>query len=100
MAGNLLTWQEEGGQAFEVADGILPGFTVRLSGGSGTGVGSEGPSNLTMESMNIDIESDEDITGSPRVVSRLFEHRIPRRRRHEEAWRLRGQPHRLQRGQP
>ena len=68
LAGNLLTWQEEGGDAFEVKDGILPVFTVTLSGGSGTGIGSEGPSKLTSESMNIDIESDEDINGSPRVI--------------------------------
>ena len=50
-----------------VQDGILPVFTVTLSGGSGTGVGSEGPSKLTNAAMDIAIESDEDINGSPQV---------------------------------
>ena len=67
LAGNLLTWQEEDAQEFEVNDGILPVLTVTLSGGSGTGVGSESPSNLTNAAMDIAIESDEDINGSPNV---------------------------------
>ncbi len=73
LAGNLLTWQEPidgqdgGDKEIEVNDGILPVFTVTLSGGSGTGVGSESPSRLTENAMDIDIESDEDINGSPTV---------------------------------
>ena len=73
LAGNLLTWQEsidgkgEGVKVVEVADGILPVFTVTLSGGSGTGVGSESPSKLTKSAIDISIESDEDINGSPKV---------------------------------
>ncbi len=67
LAGNVLGWQEKDAEAFEVNDGILPVFTLTLSGGSGTGVGSEGPSKLTNAAMNIDIASDEDITGSPKV---------------------------------
>ena len=67
LAGNLLTWQEEDAQEFTVNDGILPVFTVVLSGGSGTGVGSESPSKLTSGAMDIAVESDEDINGSPLV---------------------------------
>ena len=67
LAGNLLTWQEEDAEAFMVQDGILPVFSVTLSGGSGTGVGSERPSRLTSAAMDIAIESDEDINGSPKV---------------------------------
>ena len=67
LAGNLLTWQEQDADAFAVNDGILPVFTVALSGGSGTGVGSESPSKLTNGAMDIAIESDEDINGSPNV---------------------------------
>ena len=68
LAGNLLTWQEGDAQEFTVNDGILPVFTVVLSGGSGTGVGSEGPSKLTSGAIDIAIESDEDINGSPLVA--------------------------------
>ena len=53
LAGNLLTWQEEDAQEFTVNDGILPVFSVVLSGGSGTGVGSESPSKLTSGAMDI-----------------------------------------------
>ncbi len=73
LAGNLLTWQEPldgesgGVKVVDVKDGILPVFTVTLSGGSGTGVGSEGPSRLTSGAMDIAIESDEDVNGSPKV---------------------------------
>ena len=67
LAGNLLTWQEEDAEAFMVQDGILPVFSVNLSGGSGTGVGSESPSRLTSAAMDIAIESDEDVNGSPKV---------------------------------
>ena len=63
----MLGWQEKDAEAFKVQDGILPIFTLTLSGGSGTGVGSESPSKLTNAAMDIDIESDEDINGSPKV---------------------------------
>ena len=81
LAGNLLTWQEpldgkdNGIKVVEVKDGILPVLTVTLSGGSGTGVGSESPSKLTNAAIDIAIESDEDINGSPRSQwsVRIFE---------------------------
>lgn len=68
LAGNVLGWQEKDAEAFKVKDGILPVFTLTLSGGSGTGVGSEGPSKLTNAAMDIAIASDEDINGSPKVI--------------------------------
>ena len=68
LAGNLLTWQEEDAEAFEVNDGIQPVFTLTLSGGSGSGVGSESPSKLTNAAMDISIDSDEDVNGSPKVA--------------------------------
>ena len=68
LAGNILGWQEEDAEAFEVQDGILPVLTLTLSGGSGTGVGSEGPSKLTNAAMDIAIASDEDINGAPQVA--------------------------------
>ncbi len=67
LAGNILSWQESAAEAFKVEDGILPVFTVTLSGGSGTGVGSESPSRLTKAAIDVSIESDEDINGSPNV---------------------------------
>ena len=68
MAGNILSWQEKTAEAFKVKDGILPVFTLTLSGGSGIGVGSESPSKLTEAAMDISISSDEDINGAPRVA--------------------------------
>ena len=80
MAGNLLTWQETGGAddpddpdevgagPFTLKDGILPVFTVKLSGGSGTGIAHESPSMLTNKAIDIAIESDEDINGAPKVI--------------------------------
>ncbi len=68
LAGNILGWQETNAEAFEVKDGILPVFTLHLSGGSGTGSGSEGPSSLTNNAIEVAIESDEDINGAPRVA--------------------------------
>ncbi len=73
LAGNLLTWQEDLTEddatvnEIKLKDGILPVFTVVLSGGSGTGVGSEGPSKLTNGAMDISIASDEDINRTPNV---------------------------------
>ena len=68
MAGNILSWQEKAAKAFKVKDGILPVFTLTLSGGSGTGIGSESPSKLTAAAMDISISSDEDINGAPSVA--------------------------------
>ena len=68
MAGNILSWQEKNAEAFQLHDGILPVFTLTLSGGSGTGVGSEGPAKLTNAAMDIAIASDEDINGAPQVA--------------------------------
>lgn len=68
MAGNVLTWQEKDAEAFNVNDGILPVFSLTLSAGSGTGVGSEGPNKLTNGAIDISIASDEDINGAPRVA--------------------------------
>ena len=42
--------------SFAVNDGILPVFTVTLSGGSGTGVGREGPTQLTNEAIDVAID--------------------------------------------
>ena len=74
LAGNILSSAEhivatngERVTSFKVNDGILPVFTLVLSGGSGTGVGSEGPAELTNEAIDIAIESDEDINGAPKV---------------------------------
>ena len=65
-AGNRLT----GGDvtAFDAKDGISPIITVTLSGGSGTGEGSEGPSMLTKNSIVATISSDEEIYATPYLV--------------------------------
>ena len=65
-AGNRLT----GGDVspFEANDGISPVITVSLSGGSGTGEGSEGPSSLTRNSIVVTIEADEEINATPSLV--------------------------------
>ena len=68
LAGNILASQEKAADAFKLKDGILPKFTLTLSGGSGTRAGSEGPSKLTETAMDISISSDEDINGAPRVA--------------------------------
>ena len=74
FAGNILSSAEhiveangERVSSFKVSDGILPVFTLTLSGGSGTGVGSESSAQLTNEVIDIAIESDEDINGAPKV---------------------------------
>ena len=78
MAGNILSSAEhilkadpnntERVTSFKVRDGILPVFTLTLSNGSGTGSGNEGAAKLTKEAIDIAIESDEDITGAPKVA--------------------------------
>ncbi len=74
LAGNILSSAEhivkpngDRVSSFKVKDGILPVFTLTLSGGSGTGTGGEGPDKLTKEAIDIAIESDEDINGAPKV---------------------------------
>ena len=51
-----------------VNDGITPQLSVSLSGGSGTGTGDEGPEKLTKNQITIQVESDEDLQGSPRIM--------------------------------
>ena len=41
---------------------------MSLSGGSGTGTGDEGPEKLTNNQITIQVESDEDLQGSPRIM--------------------------------
>ena len=52
-------------------DGILPTFTITLSGGSGLNedIDGEGSSELTRSQMTISIESNEDIQGAPQLQS-------------------------------
>ena len=51
----------------ELNDGILPTFTIMLSGGSGLNedIDGEGSSELTRNQMTISIESNENIQGAP-----------------------------------
>ena len=65
-AGNRLTGGAQG--QFETNDGISPVLTVTLSGGSGTGEGSEGPAGLTNEAITASITSDEEINSTPSLV--------------------------------
>ena len=62
-AGNITSGREL--RRFEANDGISPNLTVTLSGGSGRGEGSEGPSQLTNGIINIRVESDEALQGAP-----------------------------------
>ena len=52
----------------ELSDGILPTFTVMLSGGTGLNedIDGEGPSELTKGQMKISISANEAIQGSPK----------------------------------
>ncbi len=65
LAGNEATDRRLEG--IEVNDGILPTFTITLSGGTGLNedIDGEGSSELTRSQMTISIESDEDIQGAP-----------------------------------
>ena len=62
MAGNE-TFANEFDQ-FAVKDGITPRLTVTLSGGSGTGTGSESAEKLTKDRITVHVESDELLQGS------------------------------------
>ena len=65
LAGNESTDRRLDG--IELNDGILPTFTITLSGGSGLNedVDGEGSSELTRSQMTISIESNENIRGAP-----------------------------------
>ena len=65
LAGNESTDRRLAG--IELNDGILPTFTITLSGGSGLNedIAGEGSSELTKNQMTISIESNEDIQGAP-----------------------------------
>lgn len=65
-AGNITSGREL--RRFEANDGISPKLTVSLSGGSGTGEGPEGPNQLTNGIINIRVESDEPLQGTPRII--------------------------------
>ncbi len=65
-AGNITSGREL--RRFEANDGISPNLTVTLTGGSGRGEGSEGPSQLTNGIINIRVESDEALQGAPRII--------------------------------
>ena len=66
MAGNE-TFANEFDQ-FAVKDGITPRLTVTLSGGSGTGTGSESAEKLTKDRITVHVESDELLQGAPRIA--------------------------------
>lgn len=65
-AGNITSGREL--RRFEANDGISPNLTVTLSGGSGTGEGTEGPNQLTNGIIEIRVESDEPLQGTPRII--------------------------------
>ena len=68
LAGNESTDRRLDG--IELNDGILPTFTVTLSGGTGLNedIDGEGPSELTRTQMKLSISSDEAIQGAPQFV--------------------------------
>ncbi len=66
MAGNETFGREV--TAFDAQDGISPKLVVTLSGGSGSGVGDEGPEKLTNKSINIHVSSDEPLQSAPRIA--------------------------------
>ena len=65
-AGNRLTGGEQTG--FDAKDGIIPVLSVTLGGGSGSGEGDEGPTKLTMNSIVVSIDADEEINSTPSLV--------------------------------
>ena len=73
LAGNESTDRRLDG--IEVNDGILPTFTISLSGGTGLNedIDGEGSSELTRSQMTISIESNEDIRGCAAVLSSVFQ---------------------------
>ena len=66
LAGNETFGKEQ--DEFEAKDGISPKLTVTLSGGSGSGTGTdEGPDKLTKDQITINVSSDEELQGAPKV---------------------------------
>ncbi len=53
---------------FDAKDGIAPKLTITLSGGSGMGEGSEGPSGLTKDAITIMVDADEEIQTTPSIT--------------------------------
>ena len=66
LAGNETTSTEF--DAFDLRDGIAPTLTVTLSGGSGKGIGKEGPDKLTRDQMTIHVTSNEPLSGRPKIA--------------------------------
>ena len=66
MAGNETFGKEQ--DEFEAKDGISPKLTITLSGGSGKGTGKEGPDKLTKDQITINVSSDEELQGAPRIA--------------------------------
>lgn len=66
MAGNETFGKEQ--DEFEAQDGISPKLTVTLSGGSGIGTGDEGPEKLTKNQITVNVSSDEELQGAPRIA--------------------------------
>ena len=68
LAGNESTDRRLDG--IELSDGILPTFTVTLSGGTGLNedIDGEGPSELTKDQMKVSISANEAIQGAPQFV--------------------------------
>ncbi len=66
LAGNESTSTEF--DAFDLRDGIAPTLTVTLSGGSGKGIGKEGPDKLTRDQMTIHVTSNEALSGRPKIA--------------------------------
>ncbi len=66
MAGNETFGREV--EAFDANDGISPRLTVTLSGGSGSGTGNEGPDKLTKDQITVNVSSDEELQGAPRIA--------------------------------
>ena len=66
LAGNESTDRRLDG--IELSDGILPVFTVTLSGGTGLNedIDGEGPSEITKSQMKVSITANETIQGSPK----------------------------------
>jgi hypothetical protein len=64
-------------EGIELSDGILPTFTVTLSGGTGLNedIDGEGPSELTKNQMTLSVSANEAIQGAPKfavVCSNLY----------------------------
>ena len=66
LAGNSTVPREF--DEIEVSDGILPTFTVTLSGGSGNLAPDYGPDKITKERITVKISSNEAIHGAPKFA--------------------------------